>query len=206
VINALPRRLEGERVVLTPHPDSLEHAEAMLLLAAENKEHIGKWRTTILRWTSLDACREYVRISAKLWDDGKAYRYAIFLKETGEFVGEIKIIPSVLNQDDAAEVGFFTFSRFARKGYASEAIYTVEKELFSSGIFRIEMDAAEGNEASMRIILRTGHHFEGVKRASNNPAWAGRRIYMAMFSKLATDEFAPKVDVDAAMARLRFVS
>lgn len=197
-----PEKLEGERVFLAPHPATPEHAAAMLSLAAENKEFIGKWRTTIMRWTDIAACLEYAALSKKLWDEGKVYRYAIFSKEGGDFAGEIKVVPSILNEDDAAEVGFFIDHRCARRGFGSDAIYTIEKFLFGAGIFRVEMDAAEGNEASMRAILKTGHKFEGIRRASNNPAWAARRIYTAAFAKLASDEFAPSVDVDSALAKV----
>ncbi|MDR2098610.1 MAG: GNAT family N-acetyltransferase [Rickettsiales bacterium] len=203
---AFPEEIAGEGITLRKHPATKAHAAELLALASRNREHIGRWRETILKWKTEADCLDFLREADRLWKSGKKIQYAIFSAD-GALMGDIKTEPDTRNS--TAEIGFFIGREFTRKGYVQEAIRLLEDHLFNAGFWRVEMDAEEGNEASQTIILKTGHAFEGAKLGARQFVTRPGHFYTMMFSKLRREwergRDTPRMTSEEARAKLRAI-
>jgi len=62
------------------------------------------------------------------------------------------------------EVGYWLFAHARGRGLATNAVRAVAREVFASGLWRIEAHVRIGNDASERVLERAGFTREGVKR------------------------------------------
>jgi RimJ/RimL family protein N-acetyltransferase len=62
------------------------------------------------------------------------------------------------------EVGYWLFAHARGQGLATRAVGAAAREVFASGLWRIEANVRIGNDASERVLERAGFTREGVKR------------------------------------------
>jgi RimJ/RimL family protein N-acetyltransferase len=84
------------------------------------------------------------------------------------------------------EVGYWLFPEARGKGLATRAVRAVAREVFASGLWRIEAHVRIGNDASERVLERAGFTREGVKRRLLRHG--DGRVDATGFSLLADDE------------------
>lgn len=101
---------------------------------------------------------------AKNFQEKRAIRWGIVVKETGDFVGTVGFNNLQL-WSKRAEIGYDIHPAFWRKGYASEAV----KEVLAYGfqeldLFRIGAITYPENEASSHLLLKLGFQKEGLLR------------------------------------------
>lgn len=138
----------------------------------EDAEAARRW----LNWT-IASYRELASLGQPPYAD-----YAIERRDTGEFVGEVGIVPTVvpwgaLNGDDAdnllsPEVGLFwgVLPEHRRQGYATEAASVLLDFLFGKlRLRRVVATTERDNLASQRVMSKLG-----MRRRLNpldTPAW-----------------------------------
>lgn len=81
------------------------------------------------------------------------------------------------------EVGYWLFPHARGRGLATRAVRAVAREVFASGLWRIEAHVRIGNDASERVLERAGFTREGVKRRLLRHE--GERVDATAFSLLA---------------------
>ncbi|MGG2014696.1 GNAT family N-acetyltransferase [Bacillus sp. S10(2024)] len=101
---------------------------------------------------------------AKNFQEKRAIRWGIVIKETGDFVGTVGF-NNLQVWSKRAEIGYDIHSAFWRKGYASEAV----KEVLAYGfqeldLFRIGAITYPENMASSHLLLKLGFQKEGLLR------------------------------------------
>ena len=120
---------------------------------------------------SIESCRQFIEAV----NNDPAHRlFGIFLTETGEHIGNIKI--GFINQYyDTAQLSLFIGSTHAwGKGYATEVIRLVTRHAFEDlGLWRLEAGCYSENFASLRAFMKSGYAVEGFFR--KNVVLSGKR-------------------------------
>jgi RimJ/RimL family protein N-acetyltransferase len=83
------------------------------------------------------------------------------------------------------EVGYWLFPHARGRGLATQAVRAVAREVFASGLWRIEAHVRIGNDASERVLERAGFTREGVARRLLRHD--GERVDATVFSLLADE-------------------
>jgi RimJ/RimL family protein N-acetyltransferase len=83
------------------------------------------------------------------------------------------------------EVGYWLFVHARGRGLATRAVQAMAREVFASGLWRIEAHVRIGNDASERVLERAGFTREGVKRRYLRHD--GDRVDATLFSLLADE-------------------
>ncbi len=85
----------------------------------------------------------------------------------------------------AKEIGYIINKHYQRKGYAREALQAVVAHAFRSGVHRVFAECDPRNDASWRLLKRTGFRREAHfrrniyfrKGADGNPVWKDTYVY-----------------------------
>lgn len=151
--------LETSRLVLRPYAES--DIPALTRLAGEREV-----AATTLRiphpYTEQNA-REYLAICQAESNNGPVTRFAITLRNTGEFCGGagLRLDPAHAH----GELGYWLGVPFWGQGYATEAARAVIDYGFGDlGLYRIYASHFAGNNASGRILRKVGMKYEGRLR------------------------------------------
>lgn len=87
--------------------------------------------------------------------------WKICLIESGTFVGDICF--KGLPESGQPEIGYGILEAYQRNGYATEAVSAMCQWAFmQEGVEAVEAETAPDNEASQKVLLKTGFHPTGV--------------------------------------------
>jgi RimJ/RimL family protein N-acetyltransferase len=120
----------------------------------------------------------------KLQAEGVLFPYVIEDTENGSIVGGV-----TLRHFDpmrgVIEVGYWLFAAARGRGLATQAVRAVAREVFASGLWRLEAHVRIGNDASDRVLERAGFTREGTKRRYLRHG--GERVDASVYSLLADE-------------------
>lgn len=106
----------------------------------------------------------FVEYTSKCWDEGEAYIFGIFQKETGSFRGVCGIDLDKLHRRGL--IGYWIARKFWGHGYVTEALKEVLRVGFEKlQLRRIHGSYFVGNDASLRVMEKAGMKKEGVQRS-----------------------------------------
>jgi ribosomal-protein-serine acetyltransferase len=173
----------GPRTVLVPidASDGSELWEAV----DSSRWHLERWLPWVPFNTSPEASLRYAEACAIDWDQGRAARFAVRDRQSGELVGVVGL-DSCVHLHRSCELGYWLRREFTGRGLMTEAADTCVRFAFERmGMHRIRCAAATDNVPSLRVIARLGFRFEGIARQAE---WVGSRwLDHALFARLATD-------------------
>lgn len=110
---------------------------------------------------SVEDTLEYIRRCERVWADGTAFPWSLWLKNEEEFAGFIEIRVGAT----AVDVGYALKSRFWKKGLMTEALTAVIEWSFSNPeIFRVWATCDTENQGSVKVLEKVGMKREGVLR------------------------------------------
>jgi RimJ/RimL family protein N-acetyltransferase len=132
-----------------------------------------------------DELRDVVRkLIPEMRARGVLFPYVIEDTASGSVVGGV-----TLRMFDpmrgVVEVGYWLFPHARGRGLATHAVRAVAREVFASGLWRIEAHVRIGNDASERVLERAGFTREGVARCLLRHG--GERVDATLFSLLADE-------------------
>ena len=116
--------------------------------------------------------RDYSRLRGKWWFRvirrnrmmNEAYEYAVFLRDNGEYIGNVGLI----NLDHVhlhADISYYIASEYMNRGYATEAAREMVKYGFTElGFHKINGVCMHRNHAYRRVMEKLGMTFEGTLR------------------------------------------
>jgi ribosomal-protein-serine acetyltransferase len=156
-----PVELETPRLRLLPYRDAF--APELYTAARESIATVGRWMPWCHAQYEPSDSLEWARHAQSAWKEGGEYAFALFDRD-GRFVGGAGI-----NQIHAlhnfANLGYWIRESRQRQGFATEAVRAVAAFAFGTlGLTRVEIVAAEANEASRRVALKAGAAFECLAR------------------------------------------
>jgi len=152
-----PEQIETERLIL--RRPRIDDAPAIFENYAQDAEvtRYMTWRPN----KDLEETYHHIEQTIKLWDEGKAYSYAITLKGSGSVIGMIALHPDVYK----VAIGYVLARPHWGKGYISEAVRVlVDWLLKQPNIYRVFATCDVENSASARVMEKAGMTREGILR------------------------------------------
>jgi ribosomal-protein-serine acetyltransferase len=148
--------------------------------------HLERWLPWVPFNSSPEASLRYAEACAIDWDAGRAARFAVRDRGTGELYGVVGL-DSCVHLHRSCELGYWLRREFTGRGLMTEAALACLEFAFQRmGMHRVRCAAATDNAPSLRVISRLGFRFEGIAREAE---WVGSRwLDHALFARLATDE------------------
>lgn len=138
----------------------------------------------------------------KLWKEkaktDNFYVFAVFLKDTGELIGQMDILTIHRQDRQVANLGYAINNRFYKRGFGSEAASAVLKIGFKTlGFQRLEALIDRGNRASVSLAKAIGMKREGIKRKIlfENDRWVDQIVYSVIPEDIGEKSTAPRFGV-----------
>lgn len=149
---------------LLVRPFQLSDAPHLFEAARESTEQLCAWMTWCRSDYSLKDAESFVSTSARAWDKGEHFSFAIIDRRSGAFLGSAGL--SHLNAAHRfANLGYWIRSGASGRGVGTAAVRIVaEFGLMKLGLERLELLIPESNFASQRVAQKIGAIFEGVLR------------------------------------------
>ncbi|MFT5295733.1 MAG: RimJ/RimL family protein N-acetyltransferase [Colwellia sp.] len=158
----IPQNLElsTDKVILRPL--SIKHLDAFY--QAGSYPEIWRWSLPD-KCTSIETTKSWIEYSVEMTKNGQHFAFAIFDKETDEFVGSTRFC-TMKSEDRNLEIGFtFITPKHQRSFINTHAKYCLLKFAFEAlNVIRVEFKTHEKNDKSRNAIARLGASFEGILR------------------------------------------
>lgn len=152
--------LQTQRLTLRP----LEMSDASAIQRLINDPEIFRNTLRIPHPYPDGAAEEFIRHNQKQMEEKDELALAIVIRDTGEFIGIIGIVPKPF---EVGEIGYWLGRPYWNRGYASEAAAAMVRYGFDERTFnRIDASVFAHNHASGRVLEKSGMKFEGVLRQS----------------------------------------
>lgn len=114
--------------------------------------------------TKLEDAKIHLESVLKNYDDNKCDFQPLFLKDTGEYIGEAGML-SFNKHCNRSVLGYNLLSEYWTNGYATEITKALVKHLFEvEKVERIEALVCDGNVASTKVLEKSGFIQEGLLR------------------------------------------
>ncbi|MCK5617643.1 GNAT family N-acetyltransferase [Candidatus Pacearchaeota archaeon] len=177
--------LEGERIVLKKSVPTMELATKVFEAVDADREHLQPWFPWVTPTKRVEDSLKYLFSVEDEGKKSKKVEYGIYID--GEYAGNIGFF-GIDDKNKSGEIGYWISSRFVRKGYITEAIKTLEREVFENlGLNRIVIKCDERNEASFGVAKKCGYQFEGKLREDSHSEHFGDLRNTMLFSKLKSE-------------------
>ena len=113
---------------------------------------------------SLEESKTWIELCAGTWAKGKEYNFLIFDANDGSLLGSCGL-NKVRRRAGFANLGYWVRSKNTRKGVATAAALLVARFGFDElGLNRIEIGAATGNMASIRVAEKVGAKRQKIQK------------------------------------------
>ncbi len=160
---SLPERIEGQKGIFVRRKH--EHDEDLLDLILRSKDFLRKYLFWVDDTKTLQDVAIVTDVFSKNWDNQDSFEYVFFDKITEKMVGAGGI-HTISYMNKWAEYGYYLDEKAVGKGYASDFVKTMEKELFKRGIHRLVIECDAENKASAKVAERCGFSFEGCLKGA----------------------------------------
>lgn len=138
-----------------------------------------------VRYDSFEATTVQMDWYERMWTEGNGIPWKIVEVKTGTPIGVISVY-FYKPEHNKAEVGFWLLPEYWNKGFASEALETVVQYWKNvKGLHRMEAFVEDGNEASARLLEKTGFVREGLMKdcERKNGKYISLHIYALISSR-----------------------
>jgi len=174
------KELKGERIVLKEHPITFEHAEEAFEIIKRCEKTIGEFFDFPRQTHSPeDYFTRFLLESKKKHDENKVMEYMITLNE--KFIGQISLL-NINFKKGSGKIGYWLDDNYVGNGYVQESVRILEKYIFDSGFYSIQLNCAEHNVRSKNTIEKLGYTYEGSSRSMS--IINGKRYDTLNYSKL----------------------
>ena len=149
--------------VLCLRPFVMEDVPALVEAARESRAEVGRW----LPWCHADYgpsdAEAWVALAQAQRESAEGYHDAVVDVASGALLGGCGLWP--LNRTHGlANLGYWVRTGAAGRGVATRAARLAAQQGFELGLTRLEIIAAVGNVASLRVAQKLGAQREGVLR------------------------------------------
>jgi ribosomal-protein-serine acetyltransferase len=163
----IPTRLESETLIVRKFEKGDGRDLLALLGRNSNRVFLREAAAEVDDIETLDDAEIDVREHAAEWESRKRFVMGIWLKATGEYVGQIWIEPKKW-EVPSFELGYYIDQGYARKGIATEAAGRTLRFLFEDlKAHKVIIITRDTNERSWKLAERLGFKKEGHHRESN---------------------------------------
>lgn len=154
-----PVTLTTERLALR----WMSAADAPALYAMFRDPEVTRYWSTP-PWTDIAQAHAFIEQALADCASGIGVRFAITLRDTGEFIGSIKLY-DFFDQNRRCDIGYALLQPHWGKGYLAETMTALLDYAFGAlNLNRIEADIDPRNDASARLLERMAFQKEGYMR------------------------------------------
>lgn len=174
----------SERIALKRATFNVETAERIYATIDKCRNVFSPWLGWVEETHSPENILKFLEKVNVDWDNNAQFVYEIYIGK--KFIGLISVI-NVAWQHKRAEIGYWLDTDYTGKGYMSEAVALIEKELFDNDFNRIVIHTDVLNQRSANVAIKAGYKFEGVLRQNIYSISQKRYRDQNIFSKLRSD-------------------
>ena len=159
--STLPSKIETNRLFLRSYREGDE--TRYFEISQRNRVHLEKYEpdNPVMEIHSIADAKEMIFDFVNSWRARSHFFMGVFLKESDQFVAQLYIGPVNWNLPEFG-IGFFADVEHEGKGYVTEAVNAVVKELFEGlNACRIRIETDDTNVRSMGVAERCGFVKEG---------------------------------------------
>lgn len=161
-VGDVPTAFESERLLI--RAPELEDATELRDAVRSSRQTLRDWLPWARKNVRLEETEEVLRQSIAHFVMRKDFRFHLYLKETGEFIG-VAGLHRVDWTIPKFEIGFWLTTSFEGNGYMVEAVTRIADLAFQDlGARRVEVRCDEKNAKSRNVAERTGFQLEGILR------------------------------------------
>ena len=145
--------------------ERIQFADAPTLFDAidSNRIHLGTWLPFVAYTKDVKNSESYIQTIIQLRDESRNEVYTIWYK--GRFAG-LMGFHNTDRVNEKTEIGYWLISDMTGKGIVHHSCKKLIGLAFEkSGINRITIRCAVGNETSEKVARRLGFVFEGIERS-----------------------------------------
>jgi|GEM_PF-68177 len=157
-------QITGENIVVKLAEES--DAQSLLALEVKNRDFFQQFtgRRDEAFYT-YEGQLDRIQDALKLQQEDRGYLFFIFLRSTGQLIGEVILSEVVRYNLQSCWIGYFLDKDFNGKGYMTEAVNLVVGYAFTElELHRIEAGVMPHNTGSMKVLLKAGFTKEGIAR------------------------------------------
>ena len=181
----IPNLLESETLIVRRFEKSDGKDLLALLERNNNREFLREAADEVDDIKTPDDAEIEVRKHAAEWESRERFVMGIWLKSTGEYVGQIWIEPKKW-EVPSFELGYYIDQGYARKGIATKAARLSLRFLFEDlKAHKVIIITRDTNERSWKLAERLGFKKEGHLRESNIKA--GKRWGLLHYGMLKSE-------------------
>ena len=185
MIKKIKERLSGKKITLKLNKPDIAMARIMFKAIDENRKHLRPWLAWEKGTKRVEDSLKYLFDNEADTVAGKKITYGIYIGE--RYIGNIGIF-DIDGRNKSGEIGYWLSSKFARKGYITEAVGILERELFMNhGFNRIQIKSDECNIASVGVTRKCRYVLEANHREDYYSDYFKGFRNTLVFSKLKSD-------------------
>lgn len=154
-------RIHTERLVLVRR--SHEHDADMFQAIEESRLSIGEYLFWVDSQKTIEDVKKATDVFIDKWETDKEWTYNIYRVEDNRFLGCVGP-HNISFRNQSAEFGYWLRTSATGKGYMTEAVLAVEKELFAKGMHRLTICCDIENKGSSGVAVRAGYKLESVAK------------------------------------------
>lgn len=141
-------------------------ADALLALELRNREFFqGFTGKRDEAFYTLQGQRERIEEAMVLCDEDRGYVFLVCLRQTNQAIGVVILSEVVRSNLQSCWIGYFLDREHNGKGYMTEAVQLVVRHAFATlDLHRIEAGVMPHNLGSIKVLLKSGFHKEGIAR------------------------------------------
>ena len=140
-----------------------EHDKEMFEAIEESREFIREYLFWVDGTKTFDDVVNATDMFYQKWEDDDEWAYDIYSLDEHKFIGCIGA-HCINFQNQSAELGYWLRLSEISKGYMTEAVLALEKELFEQGLHRITILCDVNNVNSSNVAKRSGYTLESIAK------------------------------------------
>ncbi|WP_028595278.1 GNAT family N-acetyltransferase [Paenibacillus assamensis] len=187
-------RLNGENIYVKLVEES--DAENLLALERNNREFFQAFTGSREEsFYTLAGQIDRIKEEMELKEADRGYLFVICLQQSGQVIGEVSLTEVVRYNLQSCWIGYFLDQAHNGKGYMTEAVTLVVDYAFRQlGLHRIEAGVMLHNQGSMKVLLKSGFHKEGIamKNVKINGRWEDHQTLAIVRAEASDNTLAEK--------------
>lgn len=178
----LSEKICADRIYLQKH--DLNLAQKMFSYIDQDRKRLNEFLPWVKYSNSVQDQVNYIKLTHENWNNFSGFDYGIFEKKTYEYLGNIGV-HTIRWDYHSAELGYWILGQFEGKGFISEAVIALEKELFHVGFNRVQIKCSDKNTRSSNVPLRCGYQYEGCLRSDviEMESFRNTKVFSKLFSE-----------------------
>ncbi|WP_328458281.1 GNAT family N-acetyltransferase [Amycolatopsis sp. NBC_00438] len=138
---------DGDLTLTRWHPGD---RDLLTTLVTGSVEHLRPFLIWVAAGYTSDDSSEFLRLTAKRWENGEAYEYAVGVD--GEVAGGV----GVMTRDGGVEIGYWLAREWTGRGLMTRSVALLTAEAFRLGAGYVEIMHDERNARSGAVPARLG--------------------------------------------------